>query len=535
MKNYNVSLLLSEARQRWPKKVALFHRLKEGGFESQTFEQMERQVEIYAQALYRSGVKPQDKVLVLIPNSPELLQYVFALFRVGAIPILMDPGLGIKTLLASIRQVQPDILLAVPKVHLLCFPLTPWLPKFSLRLSTEGDLWGCTNLQKMSLDQPFEPHPVEADEVAALLFTSGATGPAKGVCYHASIFFEQVRLLQELYQYESQEVELAGFPLFGLFTLALGVSTVVAPFNASRPASCDPKVLLEAIRECEVTSLQGSPAIWKKLASYLKENQVELHQVRRLLTFGAPISFQFTQDWSDLLGSAQSLHTPYGATECLPLSTIDGQQLLSTKKEQLQGYGNCVGQPVENTLVQIIKTTDQAIETLQKEDLLPPGEIGEIIVHSSTMTRQYYQLNEANRKSKLFYQDKLYHRMGDLGYFDREGRLWLVGRKSHRLELSTGKTYYPLPFEAIANQHPEVKGSAYVEVRGKPYLVIAREESSQTPQEALKQQLLQIAGKVSPFEHPLEKVFSIRSLPVDPRHNAKIDRLQLKKWVKKRL
>ena len=303
--------------------------------------------------------------------------------------------------------------------------------------------------------------------------------------------------------------------------------------DPSRPAQCRPGELVAQIHEHGVTSLQGSPAIWKRVAAECLRRRIRLTTVRRLITFGAPIPFDFLESWREIAPYAK-IHTPYGATEALPVTDIEAGELLTTKlARNHEGAGLCVGRPLDLVEVRVVSSDgpdpeDRSVESLQT------GKVGEIAVRGPVVTESYFRKPEATAVSKVRTPEGTWHLMGDLGYFDQEGRLWLVGRKSHIVPAVTpgDEPLYPLPGEALVLPHPEVERAALVDGRERPVLIVEKKTGSRSRDQILARECLALLHQVSDYAGVKQVLFH-PALPVDPRHNAKIHREELSVWAKR--
>jgi len=328
-------------------------------------------------------------------------------------------------------------------------------------------------------------------------------------------------------------VDMPGFPLFCLMTMAMGVTSVIPPMNPSKPARCDPRKLYETINDQGVTTMGGSPAIWERLADYCETKHLRLPSVKHMMMFGAPVPPKILADFRSILINGKA-HTPYGATECLPVTTITGDEVIEkTLQESKRGKGTCVGYPAPETEVKVIAQTSEAIKNIGDCKELGPGEVGEIIVSGNQVTPQYYNLRHQTSLAKIAGNEdgRLWHRMGDLGYFDSHGMLWFCGRKAHQIA-GASSHFYSIPCEAIFNQHPEIKRTALISIGGKgndckPALVIERKDHKcrlgSKKKRFFKDELLKLAQS---YHHTkaIDTFFLHKSFPVDPRHNIKIDR-----------
>ena len=440
--------------------------------------------------------------------------------------------MGRDGLLSCIERIAPKALVAIPQEMAATLLYAKKFRSVKIKVTVHGRnwLWGGYELEKIcsSDGSPLDVPQISFEDEASILFTSGSTGPAKGVRYTHGILHTQSQLIQGMYDIESDEIDLPCFPLFGLFSLAIGMTVVLPDMDPTKPALADPKLLLESIFDQGVTTLFASPALLAPFADYCVKNKIELPMLRRILSAGAPIPPQLHEKFSKILQKDAYIHTPYGATESLPVASISSKEILTqTRYLTDQGNGTCVGRPAPKIEIKIIAIQDEPISEWSQVQFVPSGSYGEICVKGPVVTTEYKEEPEHTKMAKIMDSDgHVWHRMGDIGYFDEEGRLWFCGRKSHRVILNNGQTLFPVPCEALFNLHEDVKRSALVGVEGKAYIVVECHSNTKTPQskvyEELKEQI-----SVHPKLQNIENVFFHSSFPVDVRHNAKIHRLQL--------
>ncbi|HEX6985639.1 MAG TPA: fatty acid CoA ligase family protein [Planctomycetaceae bacterium] len=381
----------------------------------------------------------------------------------------------------------------------------------------------------------FAPPAVAPTDPAAIIFTSGGTGPPKGVVYEHGMFAAQVELLRERFDVRPGEVDLPGFPLFALFNAAMRVTTVVPDIDPTRPAKADPRKILDPIRRYGVTQAFGSPALWNRVGRHCERTGETIPHLKRALSAGAPVPLHVLKRMTAALAEpGADLHTPYGATEALPVATIAASEVLSeTAERSRHGAGTCVGRPFPQVRVKILEITDGPIASLGDVRELPPGEIGEIVVSSPSATREYFRRPRETALAKIPDGDGFWHRMGDVGYLDGQGRLWFCGRKAHVVETGHGRMF-SVCCEAIFNEHPDVYRSALVGIgpkgRQRPVIVVEL-EGFRGPIDADLRRL----ALANPLTERIDTFLYHKSFPVDVRHNIKIDRERLGRWAAKRL
>ncbi len=374
------------------------------------------------------------------------------------------------------------------------------------------------------------------------IFTTGSTGPPKGVLFTHGNFDAQVEEIRDFYGIEPGEVDLPAFPMFGLFNCAMGVTAVIPDMDPSRPATADPRKLVEAIDDWRVTQMFASPAVLNRLGPYCEERGVRLATIRRVLSAGAPISARVLARMKRCIHPEGDVHTPYGATESLPVASIGATEVLGeTAAETARGAGVCVGRRFPRIDWKVISIVEGPIESLDAVDELPPGEIGELIVRGPVVTRRYVTRPESNALGKIVDGPDVWHRVGDVGYFDRQGRFWMCGRLAHRVSTPDGPMY-TVPCEAVFNQHPDVYRSALVGV-GRPGLqrpVIVIEPLKHRVPRTRRSRANLLAevrelGKANPRTARIDDFLLHRAFPVDVRHNAKIFREKLAVWAARKL
>lgn len=508
-----------------------------------TFEQLDQEADRIARGLISLGIRPGMRLVLMVPPSQEFISLTFGIFRSGAVCTLIDPGMGRSRIFDCLDEVDPAGFCGIPPVHVIRRLMFRRFPNASINVNVGRGtrLLGCTSFRELlerGSDESIELPVMHETDPAAIIFTSGSTGPPKGVLYEHGMFDAQVDLIRDRFGIQPGEIDLPGFPLFALFNIAMQVTTVIPDMNPTRPADVDPVKILRAIRDQEVTQAFGSPAMWNQIGRYCEANNVQLPTLRRVLSAGAPVPNHVLRRMTGTLSESADLFTPYGATECLPVAAIGAREVLeSTAGQTAEGAGTCVGTVFDQMSVKIIDVTFEPIVSIEDATELPVGRIGEIVVRGPVATREYYQRSDATQLAKISDGDTFWHRMGDVGYLDETGRLWFCGRKAHIVFTDNGPLY-SVRSEAIFNQHPRVYRSALVGIgeRGsqRPAVVVEPEagEMPDTPAqaEAFRQELLELAAG-SELTRDIETVLFRSALPVDTRHNVKINREELAVWA----
>jgi acyl-CoA synthetase (AMP-forming)/AMP-acid ligase II len=468
--------------------------------------------------------------------------------------------MGVANVLNSLEETDPEGFLAIPPVHAVrIFNRRRFRHAHHNLTVGRRWFWGGKTYRGL-LARPrrvFEPAAMRATDPAAVIFTSGSTGAPKGVVYEHGMFNAQVDLIRDRYAIQAGGVDLSGFPLFGLFNAAMGVTTVVPPMNPSRPARANPRRIVETINDQAVTQSFGSPALWDRVSRYCEARSITLPTLRRAFSAGAPVPTTLLERMTRVLGDATAeMHTPYGATEALPIASISALEVIDdTAARTRTGAGTCVGAAFPGVHIKIIEITDDPIATLSPARELSAGQIGEIIVQGPSVTRQYLGHPKATAMSKIKdaacghpaapddsaaqgrRECSFWHRMGDVGYLDDRGRLWYCGRKAHIVRTARG-LHFTEPCEAIFNEHPRVYRSALVGVARNaeqiPVIIVEPEKGCfplrKVDRHKFTEELRDLAAG-NPLTLDIRTVLFHRSLPVDVRHNSKINREQLALWA----
>ena len=598
----NVADRLAHVAARMPEGVAVVDETLggrprvRGGPSSQalrcTFAELDHDATAIARGLVDMGVDKGTRLALLVPPGVAFVKLVFGLLRSGATTLLIDPGMGRSSLIQCLAAARPEGFLAISPAQAVRTLLRHRFRQVRHNVTLGRRwFWGGWTYRKL-LERGGWSHAglpeTGPDDRAAIIYTSGSTGPPKGVLYTHRMFDTQACQIQGEYAIEPGRVDLSCFALFGLFNSAMGVTTVFPEMDFSRPASADPRKLLAATRRWKVTQAFASPAVWDKLSSYCDASGERIPTLRNIFSCGAPVPAEVLRRVLDCVHPEAQMHTPYGATESLPVATIAASEVLSeTADKTAQGAGVCVGRPFDSIEWRVIRITDQPIATIDQAQLLPIGQIGELIVSGAQVSPEYVaetpslhckaQVAEASgpmvsASSNAFAKilptasapsesesgnsspaacSPFWHRMGDVGYFDELGRFWYCGRKSHRVVTDTG-TLFTIPCEAIFNQHPQVGRTALVGIGPPggqtPVLIVevgdaaavglrglpGRRVRQAAAWDRLVGQLRALAGQ-NEKTSGIDRFLPYKLLPVDVRHNAKINREWLARWAARQL
>ncbi|MFJ2174001.1 fatty acid CoA ligase family protein [Streptomyces sp. NPDC087851] len=517
-----------------------------------TYGELHDQIERLAAGFHRIGITRGTRTILMTPPGPDLFAIVFALMRIGAVPVVVDPGMGVKRMLHCYRAVGAEAFIGLPVAHVVRV-----LGRRAFRgvraTVTVGRrwFWGGETLAALRVGPRVQglPRP-SGDDLQMIAFTTGSTGPAKGVEYVHRMSAPMLRLLQAVHERDSDDVSLITLPAYGILDLLHGSTLVLAPVSPAKVADARPELLTDALTRFGVTSMIASPALLRVLGQHLRQHRTELPDLRFVAAGGAPVPPDVVDTVRGALGEKAEFHVTYGATEALPISSIESADVLGsaevpggTAALSATGAGTCIGRPLPGMAVRIIRISDDPVARWEPELALADGEIGEIVLAGDAVSPGYHGDPAANAQYKIPETTgdgttRLWHRTGDLGYLDASGRLWFCGRRAQRVRTSGGDLH-TVQCEGVFNAHPSVRRAALVGV-GEPGarrpVVCVETEPGVT--DARWPELVSELRKLA-SEHEvtqgLEEFLRHPAFPVDIRHNAKIGREQLSVWAAQRL
>ena len=511
-----------------------------------TYKKLDETSDVLSRGLLEIGITKGTRTALMVPPGPDFFSLVFALFKTGAILVGFDPPAHLECHRRftgrCLAEAEPEAFIGNRKAH-LARRLAGWArDTLRYRISTEalmisGRTVHLQEVHRLGVETGTDPagKPGGPDP-AAILFTSGSTGTPKGVVYTHANFYAQVKALQKTFDIQPGEIDVATFPLFALFGPVMGMTSVIPDMDFTRPGSVDAQMIIDTVRKYKATTMFGSPALLDRVGRWGEARAISLPSLRRVLCAGAPVAPSNLYRFGKMLDPGVRIHTPYGATEALPVSSIASDEVLDeTRLFTEQGKGTCVGRPVDGVTVKIIRISDEPVPSWHDDLLLGDNEVGEIVVQGPQVTGHYYRRESANLHAKITVSgNKFFHRMGDLGYLDDHGRLWFCGRKSQRVVCADG-TLFTIPSEAVFNVHPLVYRTALVGVNKNgsviPVICVELEaDHKRADQNIIQQELMELGGR---FEHTkmIREFLFHPGFPVDIRHNAKIGREQLGIWA----
>ncbi len=428
-----------------------------------TYRRLLEDVNRVASSLSKLGVGPGDRVLILVPMSTELYQCILATMKIGAVCLFIDPADGIAHLDRTAAALAPKAFIGIPRAHGLRL-FSAAVRRIPIQISTWPTLLRWTRPWRELLDagEPEWPTSEAAlHDPAMISYTSGSSGSPKGVC---RTHRDMRAIFAMLCEHEAKRlvgVNFCAFPVLPLDDLSFGRTSLLPRAEPGHLAEARPEDLADQLRQFPPVLISAPPGTVQTLVDHCRQHKTELPGLRHIFTGGGVVPVSLVRDVAEVWPGAE-LHALYGSTEAEPVSLMDGPEVLSeTGVRTENGEGICVGKVAPRTEVAIVEATSDPLETVS-----PVDGIGEIVVRGPHVNRTYFRDPVQTRRHKIHDRltDAWWHRMGDLGFRDEKGRLWLAGRLSHRIQTDR-QTLYPAMLEPIFDSLEGVKKTALVGVR----------------------------------------------------------------------
>ena len=510
----------------------------EVGGSTVSFAGLNRRVDEVAAALSTAGVRPGQRVVLLVEPGIELTAVVYACWRIGAVIVVADAGLGLRRLGRALRGSGGDWVVAARRGLIAARVLRVPGRRLGVGSVPSPVLLGDTHLDRIRVSSMVASPEVGDDADCAVVFTSGATGPPKGVVYRRDQLRRQIEVLAETYGVTADDRLLAAFAPFALYGPALGIASTVPDVDVTKPATLTAAALADAVASIDATVVFASPAALTNVvatASGLNRTQrATLRRPRLVLSAGAPLPLALVRQVADLLSGAD-VCTPYGMTEVLPVTDIS----LAELGDAAAGHGVCVGRPVSGVTLGLLPLVGDDAEALgyQAGPAALVDVTGEICVAAGHGKDRYDRLWATEASSSRF---EGWHRTGDVGHVDPEGRLWIEGRLNDVVHTADGPVT-PVPVEQRIQVRTDVATAALVAVgpsgaRQLVAVVVSAREDGRASHRGLAVAGLDLVDRVRAGAGvPLAAVLTTSALPVDIRHNSKIDHPALARAAEKLL
>ena len=511
-------------------------------FAIQTFKMLNEESDLIANQLEEAGVVKGMRTLVFMAPGPDQVALFYALFKVGAVPVIISPGLSRSEFLQCIKDASAEVFIGSPKGHLYrllhasCFnSVTTVVTMGRFRL------WKGHIVSPVAQEaRPYTVHPSDPDETALIFYTQGITGRPKGVVHTVASLASTLSLLAGLVDFKKGDTAICLHPFYSLLFPAIGITSVTPPMDLNFPLEADMEKLVGLMLKTGATHVMASPAFFSMLGGHLAEMGLSLPAIRKIICFGAQVIPEYMIDFMATIPEDAQVTLCYGSTEAFPISTLDFREMVSeTRSLSEKGYGICVGKPIAECQTGLIPIRDEVFAHFEYDFFLPDGEVGELAVEGRHVSRRYFENpnGEANTKMKGP-NHTLWHRTGDLAWRDKKGRLWLCGRKSSMVKTAQGPLY-ALSCETIFNTHPEVQRSALVglgdaEEKAPVIIIEPRQKSGKKRKAALFEELFDFA-KSNGVTSTIDTILFHDALPVDGYHLTEIMRDEAVSYAQKQV
>lgn len=546
----SVAHRMREFAHLYPKRDAVITTNRNGDYQFQCFAELDQQSDQVAHAFEAAGIVRGTRTILMIPASFDYAVIAFALFKIGATVIVIDPVMGNDKIATCFAKSKAEALIATNQIH-FARRMYGWgqdTLRIKVRVGTKMSL-SVSEIHYGSIDKTgrriYEMPEFDAHDIISIIYTSGNCGESKGVIYTHRMMAAQAQLIafnqhsRAVHDIDKERVGLVTFPLYILVNASRGISSFIPEMNSAFPGDVKPENVVKPIADFDISSFFGSPALLTTLSRHCLKNNITLPTLRKVMCAGAPLADQTMQDLRAVLSPEANVISAYGALEALMISTIESRELLETEAMSAAGKGICVGRPYGGIEIKVIKNTQGPIDHWSDELLVNTDEVGEIVVCGENVADSYFDDAFTTHMHKIPVRgsDRFYHRMGDLGRMDDKGRLWFYGRKNEKISIN-GNVMYSAAVEGIFNRHPQVMRSALISVndpQGQPHAVLVVEP---------KQRQVHMKGKAAMVEDLrdlAETYYQTRcirdiwvttaSMPVDHRHRSKIDHAAVTDWA----
>ncbi|WP_067545577.1 fatty acid CoA ligase family protein [Nocardia crassostreae] len=508
-----------------------------------TYAELDAWSDAIAENFTAAGVTRGMRTIVLVRPGPELYAVLYGLFKIGSVPVVIDPGMGLFKMLRCLQEAQAEAFVGVPEAQAVRIVFRAYFRKVKVAATVGGrcywrgptlESWG----RKPSAALP-DREPEPDDDPLLIAYTTGSTGPAKAVVLTHGNLSAMIGQVDAARDHIAPGTSLITAPVAGILELLLGSRCVLPPLIPSKVGATDPVHVVDAVKRYGVKTMFASPAVLIPLLTHVEETGAKLPTLDSIYSGGAPVRDTVIARLRKVLPTDARVYSGYGATEALPMATIESRELLGDLVEQAhRGKGVCVGKPALDVRARIIAITDDALPTwddveARSADLAKSRGIGELVVAGPNVSTRYFWPQKANLIGKVVDGETIWHRTGDLAWLDEEGRIRFCGRKSQRLDTADGPMF-TVQVEQVFNTVPGVARTALVGIgeRGAQRPVLCVELAAGADQAAVEGKLrrrreeFEVAAPVTGFLfHP--------KFPVDIRHNAKIGREKLTVWAAK--
>lgn len=505
-----------------------------------SFQSINQQVIYFAHKLRENGIKKGDSVLILHPIKAELYVALLSVLRLGAIAVFLDPSAGKEHINRCCKMYPPEGFIGSCKAHLLrvvsseirkipCkFLLGLSLPMpeksllgHSLKIIDSTDHINTGNYSDERRSPSEFLKSFSGSNAALITFTSGSTGIPKAISRSHDFLLHQHKVLQSTLTLKQGQLDMATMPIFVLANLGSGVTTFLPDCNLAKPGFVPARHVLRQLNRLQPSTTAASPAFLEKLAVFSMRDRTYMNSLKHIYTGGAPVYPRTLKLIARSAPDAEVIAV-YGSTEAEPIAEINYREISDKDMKMMSdGHGLLAGKPVEQIDLRIMKFCNGPVKRLSEGEFsnlcCPEKVAGEIVITGAHVVKGYLN-SETEKETKFEVGNIKWHRTGDAGYIDSNGRVWLLGRTSARIECDD-KTIYPFAVEAALMNRTGIRRAALLNIKN--HALITLEYSGKYKGSGIKG----ISPDTRDYlrDQGVYGLLELQRIPLDKRHNAKID------------
>ena len=509
-----------------------------------TFRQLNQRSNELARGLQQAGVIRGTRAALQMVPGIEWFSIAYALLKIGAVPILLQPALGMKKMAQCVKAVEPEILITEPKYQALQIINASNYQSVHLQINTEKRWFSkgiaITDLQK-SETASFQPAEMRNNDTGMIVFsTSCESESPKPTVFTHGMLNAIIELIKSVMSVTLESTLVTTFPLFMMLSPAIGIRQIIPSSHSLKANKLDPRTFVETIWDYGVTHLLMSSTRLMMLTEFLKDESIFLPSIQRIASWGEPYPALELQRMHAYISEKTQIFPIYGLTEIPVLSTLGSHKIVSeTQVKTERGFGLCQGKVVDGLEMRVIEVNDRPIDNWSDDLLVDKGGIGELVVKGEAVSRQYYNNTKNDALHKIPDGRFMWHRTGDIGWLDTRGNFWFCGRKQDRVIISEDEILYTIPCEAVFMQHERVYRCIIVGVgpipNQTPVLIIELAPGDSGKYiSTLTHELLDLA-QAYPHTGNIKNILFRKCFPVHSLYQQKINRKQLKIWAAKKL
>lgn len=509
-----------------------------------TYRQLNQQSDDIARGLQRAGVVRGTKTALQIQPGIQWFAVTYALLKIGAVPVIIQPSLGYRHMAQCIKAVEPEALITSPKFSMIQLLYPSNYQSVHLQINTDRR-WLQKGLSLVDLLQnepgPFQIADVQRQDLGMILFsTSNESDEPKPIILTHKDLNAILLLIRSVMGISENSVFLSTFPFFMMIAPAMGIGQVIPSSQSLKALKIDPRMIIESIWDHGITHLLMSPTHLMVLENFLKDAGIFLSPIQRILSWGEAFPAEELQKLHYYINNETQVFPIYGMAEAPMITTLGSHEIVSeTQIKTERGFGICQGKIVKDMEMQVIDVNDRPIDNWSDDLKVEGGNIGELVVRGEAVSNKYSNNVKADALTKIPDGKNMWHRTGDVGWVDTKGYFWFCGRKKDRIIISEEETLYTIPCEAVFMRHQRVHRCIIVGVGPIPYqtpvliIELAPGDSGKYIS-TLTHELIDLA-QAYPHTGNIKKILFRKRFPVHPLFQQKINRKQLTIWAAKKL